>query len=1208
MIKTLLRSFLFCTISIFISATLKAQTWPVIGSDGQIASGSTAYTSITTADVTLDSVSYVSLPHVAFAESGVAKVKRYRNGAWESVGGNITTGGTTYTYIFSDDNGKLYLNYVDESTAGAKRLAVKTFNSATNTWEALGGNAANLYLSIGSIVQNLGSALNSSHNSWMAFDSNNVPYVIYSEFDAGGVPYVKRFNGTAWEVVGGGAVSADKAAGVGIVFNPSTSIPYLVYCGGTGTTSTLKVYKLNGAAWSNIAFPATTVTSGSNTYTTINGATSGAISASRHSSVIFDNDNNLNIAHFNSGNSNKATVIKYVESTATWSLSGVVSTRDSPNINLVKGYNGNLYVSFTDAYTNGSGRSVARVMKLAVGSSSWTELTNAEITTGGIEEPVSSLSITTSSNGNEYIAYTKSSVPVVRTFSSAPPTPVTPTPDVVVTTPKQMEYLTRAVTAVRVSTSQVLVSWRLLGTDPAGISFNVYRNGTKITSSPITNSTNYQDNISSNGIYTIKPVINDAEGNATAEASVWSTNYLNIPIQQPSGGTTPDNVTYTYNANDASVGDVDGDGEYEIILKWDPSNSKDNSLSGYTGNVFIDAYKLNGTKLWRIDLGKNIRAGAHYTQFMVYDLDCDGKAEVACKTADGTIDGTGEVIGSSTADYRNSSGYVLSGPEYLTIFNGLTGKAMATANFNPGRGTVSSWGDNYGNRVDRFISAVAYLDGAKPSLIMGRGYYTRLVRTAWDWRNGELKQRWIFDSNTAGNSSYYGQGNHQMSVADVDGDGKDEILNGSSTINDDGKGLWTDSKGHGDALHVTDMDPTTPEQEEWMNHEEQGAYAGMGLRLKNAKTGATLWGIATTGDVGRSMAADIDPQYPGYEVWASSGGNVYTNKGVSISTSVPSYNFGLWWDGDLSREILDGTKLDKWNTSTKKTDRLYTIYNAAPIASNNSTKSNPCLTADIVGDWREEMLFRAADNQSLYLFTTPYVTDKRIYTLMHDSQYRVAVAWQNSAYNQPPYPSFFLGTDMATPQTPNISLTGATALPINLIDFKAKASGDKVNLSWSTASETNNKYFTVERSSDGKSFEAVLKKDGAGNSSAQNQYFATDFNPLAGTSYYSLRQTDADGKSTTSGSVAVTILKNEEFFSLAPNPVQDRVVLNYNSSSSDLQLSVTSLDGRSVLNASGSIAELNAQLNAKVNLLATGVYILQLFDTGKSYTQKMMKR
>jgi hypothetical protein len=499
--------------------------------------------------------------------------------------------------------------------------------------------------------------------------------------------------------------------------------------------------------------------------------------------------------------------------------------------------------------------------------------------------------------------------------------------------------------------------------------------------------------------------------------------HLSILLQMPPGGTLPDGRTYTYTANDCSVGDVDGDGTYEVILKWDPTIVNDNA-GGYSGKQIFDCYKLDGTRLWRIDLGYNVNSGPHYNQFMVYDFDGDGKAEMILKTADGTMDGTGVVIGNPTVDYRNTSGWVQQGPEFLTVFNGLTGAAMSTITYQPARDNVSDWGDNYGNRQDRFVSAVAYLDGARPSLIVGRGYYNRLVRAAYNWRDGQLTMLWKFDSKDPTHpeyNAYSGQGNHQMTIGDVDGDGKDEIINGSSVINDDGKPLWTFRLGHGDALHMTDMELDRPGQEIWINLESPGDYNGMGLRQYDAKTGQTNWGIATTGDIGRSMAADIDPNYKGYEMWGSSGGNVYDSKGNSISTSVPTYNFGIWWDGDLGRELADKNIIDKWNPTTKSSGRLFTIYNDYPVTSNNSSKSTPCLQADILGDWREETILRKSDNTELVIFTTDTPTTYRIRTLMHDPQYRVAVAWQNSAYNQPPNPSFYIGYDMAiNPTTGNV--------------------------------------------------------------------------------------------------------------------------------------------------------------------------------------------
>nr|WP_305792132.1 rhamnogalacturonan lyase [Micromonospora sp. KC721] len=590
------------------------------------------------------------------------------------------------------------------------------------------------------------------------------------------------------------------------------------------------------------------------------------------------------------------------------------------------------------------------------------------------------------------------------------PPPTTPPPG----GSKQMEDLDRGLVSVR-SGNGNLVSWRLLGTETSGVSFNLYRGSTKVNSSPITGATNYLDNGAAAGSsYTVRAVVDGTEQAASAPALQFGNGYLDVPLQVPSGGTTPSGEAYTYVANDASVGDLDGDGDYEFVLKWDPSNAKDNSHDGYTGNVYIDAYTLTGTRLWRIDLGRNIRAGAHYTQFQVFDYDGDGRAEVAMKTADGTRSGTGQVIGSASADHRNSSGYILAGPEYLTMFDGRTGAALSTVNYDPPRGNVSSWGDSYGNRVDRFLAGTAYLDGQRPSLIMARGYYTRAVIAAWDFRNGTLTKRWTFDSNASGNSAAYGQGNHSLSIADVDNDGRQEIVYGAATIDDNGRLLWSTGHGHGDAGHVGDLDPSRAGLEYFKVSEDSSKPSSW---FADARTGQVLWSTARSGDNGRGVSADIWAGSPGAESWSSAVAGLANTRGQNVGRKPSSINFLAWWDGDPVRELLDGTRVDKYGTSGETR-----LLSGSGVASNNGTKSTPALSGDILGDWREEVVWRTSDNRALRIYSTPSQTSTRIHTLMHDAQYRTAIAWQNTAYNQPPHPSFFIGDGMSTPPTPNIHL------------------------------------------------------------------------------------------------------------------------------------------------------------------------------------------
>lgn len=586
----------------------------------------------------------------------------------------------------------------------------------------------------------------------------------------------------------------------------------------------------------------------------------------------------------------------------------------------------------------------------------------------------------------------------------------------------QKEKLGRGVIAIRENESDVIVSWRYLSSDPIKTAFNVYRNGEKLTERPVSTGTLFRDHNPStaSATYEVRPVLKGKETHHIDGSYILPANapngYLDIPLQKPADGITPAGDIYTYTPNDASIGDVDGDGEYEILLKWDPSNSHDNSHDGYTGEVLIDCYKLSGQHLWRINLGKNIRAGAHYTQFMVYDLDGDGKAEVVMRTADGTIDGKGNIIGDAQADYREAGtfdkkrnrtvnqGRIFKGKEYLTVFSGLTGEALKTIDYIPQRGNLKAWGDNRANRSDRFLACIAYLDGIHPSVVMCRGYYTRTVLAAFDWDGKELKEHWVFDSNNPGCEDYAGQGNHNLRVGDVDGDGCDEIIYGSCAIDHNGKGLYSTKMGHGDAIHLTQFDPSHKGLQVWDCHENKRD----GSTYRNAATGEILLQIKSDHDVGRCLAADIDPTHPGVEMWSGQSGGIRNAKGEIIAPKqrrMPT-NMAIWWDGDLLRELLDGNVISKYDWKKKRFSMLTTFEGTL---SNNGTKANPCLQGDIIGDWREEVLLRSEDNASLRLYVSTLPTEYRFHTFLEDPIYRISIATQNVGYNQPTQPGFYFG-------------------------------------------------------------------------------------------------------------------------------------------------------------------------------------------------------
>ncbi|WP_411375294.1 rhamnogalacturonan lyase [Arthrobacter sp. MPF02] len=713
----------------------------------------------------------------------------------------------------------------------------------------------------------------------------------------------------------------------------------------------------------------------------------------------------------------------------------------------------------------------------------------------------------------------------------------------------QLDHLDRGLVAAGTNEG-VFLSWRLLGHEATGSSatgltgtdFNVYRDGQKLAT--VTDSTNYLDTAgTATSKYTVRAVVGGVELDESPLATSWGGNFKDIPLKKPADGVTPAGQAYTYTANDASVADVDGDGQYEFIVKWDPNNSKDVSQLGYTGNTYVDTYKADGTLLHRIDLGVNIRSGAHYTQLVVNDFDGDGRAEMMMKTAPGTKTTNYNADGSpassafitllqsdidagyaNTDDYRMSAadyyrhivktfqgwtehpevksgnwpatleeafgiapkyqyplsqadaealtdyfmdvyapsrntrnnlrafeGFILSGPEYLTVFDGATGKELKTVAYQPGRHDDGlMWGDyamsriEPGNRVDRFLAGVAYLDGRKPAAVFARGYYTRTTMATYTWDGTNLSPVWNLDSGWTpmtnpfndsphgrdGTDPQFGklttQGFHSLSASDVDGDGKQEIVYGSATIDDDGSLLYssfstlpagsaapgTEARlGHGDAMHVTDIDPTRPGKEIFTVH-EGATSAPYGYAMRDAATGEVLFGAYSGRDTGRGMIGDVDPAVPGIENWAI---GMQSADGRKLSTSMPGTNMSIKWAADLTTQVINGSgeqapTIDDW-----KRGRLLT---AEGTRTNNGTKGNPSLVADVVGDWREEMLVRTADSSALRMYMSTEVTRHKLYTLMHDPQYRAEVARQNTTYNQPSYTDFYLASDMEFSDVP----------------------------------------------------------------------------------------------------------------------------------------------------------------------------------------------
>jgi rhamnogalacturonan endolyase len=578
----------------------------------------------------------------------------------------------------------------------------------------------------------------------------------------------------------------------------------------------------------------------------------------------------------------------------------------------------------------------------------------------------------------------------------------------------QMENLCRGVVAVR-SGSNNFVSWRLLGYEAPDTGFNVYRGGVKVNDAAIVASTNYLDmGAPADATYTVRAVVGGVEkadssrSRADARpASTWAQNYLEITLQ----------TTDTYRAVDTSPGDLDGDGEYELVVK-EENSPRDSSQDGRTGQPKFAAYKLDGTFLWRVDLGINIRESEHVTPFLVYDLDGDGSAELVAKTAPGTKDGTGAFLRTGPAanddddaDYRNAAGKIVSGPEYLTVFSGRDGAELASIPYHAPYSS-GSFGDNTGNRSDRYNASVAFLDDSgRPSAVMQRGYYARMTFGAYRYRDKQLSLTWTFDSSASGNSDYAGMGVHSLMVADGDGDGLQEIIPGGATIGPDGKGVCAvDFYAHGDAIHVGDLDPARAGLEVFQICEGTGVPA---YYVRDARTCEVLVRGSNNTEEGpaRGAADDISPASPGAELWGSGFGLLSAEDGSNVGAAPNQANFLIWWDGDESRELLNGNAVSQYDGQGEG-------FTATGCSSINGSKSVPNLSADLFGDWREEVVFSCGGKLRIYTTTQP--TQRRIHTLMHDPQYRMNVTSQNASYNQPPHTSFHIGSGMKAPPRPNI--------------------------------------------------------------------------------------------------------------------------------------------------------------------------------------------